>query len=390
MTLHVIAFESPIPKVYHDLPPPIEDLQEILAILFMGPCLPTDKDYQCTPLLVRHSYVACALEWLKLNNIYYADLEIAYNELEKYPESVPPVTVKYCHSITTKIEEGTSSFDNRDEVGVDNGECPFVVHGLMSEQYEMMLVEALKGIALRHWNNGGSALAVSHGTMSKLMYNNPSLYPQAFPWLFSHGLKGVGTAALSEKVHKHSLLMYHDKRFQYDVTFLFVAFSHIQMKAALSAGFLLAESSKFCDITNRLLGVHQETLALISMCLSEGETVMPSTEDEKACFQVVHDLDYINGKVQGLITLKKYMCSEIWSLIAYMGAPMWYITLSPADNKHPICLYFADNKESFDVNLSCSNDEQFWLIANNPVAGARFFHFMINMFIVHVLGFGTD
>ena len=58
MTSHVIAFESPVPKVYHRLPPPVEDLEEILAILFTGPCSPTDKDYQCTPLLVRRSYVA--------------------------------------------------------------------------------------------------------------------------------------------------------------------------------------------------------------------------------------------------------------------------------------------------------------------------------------------
>ena len=46
MTSHVIVFKSPVTKVYHRLPPPIEDLDEILAILFTGPCLPTDKDYQ--------------------------------------------------------------------------------------------------------------------------------------------------------------------------------------------------------------------------------------------------------------------------------------------------------------------------------------------------------
>jgi hypothetical protein len=73
-----------------------------------------------------------------------------------------------------------------------------------------------------------------------------------------------------------------------------------------------------------------------------------------------------------------------------MGAPMWYITLSPADNKHPLCIYFSDNKESFDLKLSYSDDERFCLIANNPVAGARFFHFMVDMFIVHVLGFGKQ
>ena len=76
-------------------------------------------------------------------------------------------------------------------------------------------------------------------------------------------------------------------------------------------------------------------------------------------------------------------------MIAYMGAPFWYITLSPADNKHPICLYFADNKEKLDVQLLQTEDECYCLIANNPVAGAHFFHFMIEIFIKHVLGIGS-
>ena len=79
--------------------------------------------------------------------------------------------------------------------------------------------------------------------------------------------------------------------------------------------------------------------------MSKGETVKPLTEDEKQCFQLICDLDHVDGKVSGSITSKKYMRNEIWSMIAYMGAPFWYITL------HPICLYFADNKEKLDVQL---------------------------------------
>ena len=39
MTAHVIAFESPLPKVYHILPPPVEDMDDVLAVLFTGPYL---------------------------------------------------------------------------------------------------------------------------------------------------------------------------------------------------------------------------------------------------------------------------------------------------------------------------------------------------------------
>jgi hypothetical protein len=81
------------------------------------------------------------------------------------------------------------------------------------------------------------------------------------------------------------------------------------------------------------------------------------------------------------------MRNEIWSLISFAGAPSWFITFSPADNMHPISLYFADTDETFSPTLR-SYEERYLLIAHNPVAGARFFDFMVKMFIKHVLGVG--
>ena len=59
-----------------------------------------------------------------------------------------------------------------------------------------------------------------------------------------------------------------------------------------------------------------------------------------------------------------------WGSVRYSrGAPSWYITLSPADNKHPISLYFADTKEKFTpvIQSKCEKEN---LIADNPVASA--------------------
>ena len=390
MASHVIAFESPVPKLYRCLPPPVEDLDEVLAILFTGPCKPTEKEFVRTPLLIRRKNVANALEWLKLNHSDYADLDISYEELNRYPEDAPPVSIHYHHSLTNKVEEGTSVFDNALDDGVEDGDCPFVVHGLTGDHLTTKSASALKGLALRHWNNHGGALAISHDKSPQSIYNNPNLYPQIFPWLFPYGLGGIGSTKLSDKLHKRHLLMYHDKRFQRDVCFPFVAFSHQQIKSSTTGGFLLAETRKFDNIAERLLNINQDVLENIAQRMSNGEVVKPSTDDESECFQLIRDLDHIDGRVSGSITSKKYMRSEIWSMITYMGAPMWYITLSPADNKHPICLYFADNKEKLDVALTRSADEQYRLIARNPVAGARFFHFMIEMFIRHVLGVSAD
>jgi hypothetical protein len=207
MVAHAIAFA----KVYKILPPPVTDLDKVLAILFTGPTKPTSGDFQCTPLLVRRIVVAHALEWLKLSHIDYANLTIAYDELAKYPEDVPPVTVEYKQAQTNKVPEGISTFDQTLEDGVEKGEYPFVVYGISGEQLSTKTIAVLKGIALHHWNNRGAALSVGQGAEAQSIYNNPNLYPQIFPWLFPYGYGGIGTTKLSDKAHKKFLLMYHDK-----------------------------------------------------------------------------------------------------------------------------------------------------------------------------------
>ena len=123
----------------------------------------------------------------------------------------------------------------------------------------------------------------------------------------------------------------------------------------------------------------------LSQRLLKGERVKPVTDEEKACYKLISDLDHVGGHVQGSLTSKRYMRNEIWSLISYVGAPSWFITFAPADSKHPICLYYADTKETFRPDIRSSN-ECYRLIANNPVASAQFFHVMVQMFIKHVWG----
>lgn len=117
--------------------------------------------------------------------------------------------------------------------------------------------------------------------------------------------------------------------------------------------------------------------------------VKAETEAEKECFKVLNDLDHVNHHVQGSITSKKYMRNEIWSMVSYLGAPSWFITFAPADVKHPLALYMADTNQTF-VPKFRTQDERMRLIANNPVAGARFFNVMVQLFLKNVLGEGLD
>jgi len=393
MRANAIAFANPTLKIYHILPPPIEELDDVLAFIYTGPCLPTKADFKRTPLLVRRNKVRIALDWLKLNHIDYYDLEISQKNLDAYPEDTPPVVVDYCKSFENKDPESTATYDNEIEEGTDSGECPFVVHGITGDEYSNMSTKALKAIALKHLTSNRKILAVGHKAQAENTYNNPQLFPQMMPWLFPYGFGGIGNklqqGRISDIAHKRYLLMYHDKRFQKDPYFPLIAFNHEQMKESWTGGYLLANKSKFDDISKRLLDVDLSVLSTLASRLEKGDRVNPSTDKEKACFQLIKDLDHAGSHVKGSITNKKYMRNEIWSLISFVGAPSWFITFSPADNKHPISLYYAGTQETFKPDIKDYN-ERYRLIAQNPVAGARFFHFMCELFIKHVLGVGAN
>src|SRR6266700_3149648 len=342
---------------------------------------------------VRHNKVAAALEWLKLNHQDYFDLEISYENLKAYPEDMPQVVVDYKESTSNKDPESTAVNDMEDETGTENGLCPFVVHGLTGEDYSTKSLKALKAIALKHLTDNKKIMAVGHQKNPESIYNNPQLFPQMMPWLFPYGLGGIGNKLqkghISDMTHKRHLLMYYDKCFQLDPHFPLIAFNHEQIKESTTAGYLLAEKPKFEQISKRLMEVDVNVLSDLIKRMENGESTKPESDEEKNCFQLIKDLDHVGGFVKGSATTKKYMRNEIWSLISFISAPSWFVTFSPADIKHPICLYFADTKEKFSPDLRDEN-ERYRLIAQNPVACARFFHFMCQMFIKHVLGVGEN
>jgi len=163
--------------------------------------------------------------------------------------------------------------------------------------------------------------------------------------------------------------MYHNKRFQIDLLFPFVAFNNQQMKDSSSGSFLLAKTAKFEDITHDLLSMDEAVLADLTNRLAKGETLKLTSDAKKDCYQLIKDLDHIGEKVDGSFAGKKLRRNEVWSLIVFKGGPLWYVMLNPTDVKHPIHLYWAGTQMKFIPDLPRSSEEKFKLIANNPVAG---------------------
>ena len=259
------------------MPPPVEDLDEVLAFIYLGPNVPTEKEFKRTPMLVRRRKVAAALEWLKLNHVDYADLDISYDNLSKYPEDQPPVVVNFTKTMAeSNIDpEAAAVTGVEEEEGTEEGQCPFVVHGLTGTTLEHLGKQhphQIKLQAVEHFKSGGKVLGIGQAKHPESLYNNPQLYPQMFPWLFPYGLGGLKNMAgivegekcrilVSEERRKQQLLMYHDKRFQLEPLFPLVALNHEQIKESTSAGYLLADKKQFNDIANRLLNISDENLS---------------------------------------------------------------------------------------------------------------------------------
>lgn len=392
MITNAVAFEQPVHRIYTSLPPKLSELGDILAVVFTGPEQPSDEDFRRTPMLVRRDKVKSALEWLKLNNRLYEDVTIDAEALKSYPEDKPPVAVEYRESHTNRTQEATSQFDMEEELGTEDsaGPSPFVVSGLTGLDYDKKTSSQKIGLATRHLNLDGKAMLVGRDSLPQSLFHNPDLYPQMFPWLFPYGLGGIGQEHIkrhSTDAHKAQLLMYHDKRFQMDPFFIIAAFNHTQIQTASRHCHLASKRENFKYVAERLLSIDPLVVRKIADRMAEGEHVPKNelTDEESRCFEILKDIDTIGGYVDGSITSKKYMRNQISSLLYYYGAPSWFVTMSPSDSNHPLCLYYADTKEEFRPELKYDN-EALALIAKNPVAAARFFHKVVELFIEHVLG----
>lgn len=340
---------------------------------------------------------------MKRNHIDYQNIEISEENLAEYTEDNIPVKVIYqkTDKDSNKEPESTAVNDTNEEDETTEGECPFVINTLTVDRYNQLLDPTISwnntrkyilARAVKYFKHGGPALGIGHAEDPENMYGNPQLYPQMIPHLFPYGFGGLSNSRkcthISDKAHKKHLLMYHNKRFQQDATFCLITFNHEQRRNSATGGHILAKRADIHKVADRILNLDSSVLQdLINQM--QTKHVKSQTEAERKCFQVLSDIDYVNAHVQGSITSKKDMCSEIWALTNYLGAPSWFIAFAPDDIDYPVALYYADTDQTYYPEIMDKNIRTN-LIAKNPVAGARFFKMMVELFLKHVLGVKAD
>ncbi len=402
MRANAVIFPQPVRKFYSMLPPPREDIEECLSILFVGTCLPTEKDFQRTPFIVRRDVVLRALKWLILNHPDYRDVGIAYDHLEQYPADGPPVRI-----VRRDPEEGEELVDAEAQpafmsqgselgTGLGTESCAFAVHGLTSSQYVSMTYEERVALAIQEFSKGNPVLAYGHSSTPSSMYDNPQLYPRMFPWLYPYGLGGFGNPRIAKKIsrieHVRHCLLYSDRRFQRDDYFPFIAFNHEQILKSTKGGYLLAERRNFDSVAERILKVDQDALQRLIDRGKAGLGLSPEGPEEKSCVELLNLVDVVAKHVPGSATERKYLRNEIRSLIIARNVPLFFITFSPVDSKHPLCLYYCGEPiDILDPEIdSPSHITRLRTISENPVGCAKFFNHVVKSFIRTILRADPD
>ncbi|KAI0351718.1 hypothetical protein OH77DRAFT_1410523, partial [Trametes cingulata] len=251
-------------------------------------------------------------------------------------------------------------------------------------------------LAVKHFASGGSVLAYGHAATPSSIYNDPTLYPRLFPWLYPYGLGGFGNGRIKVKLsrlaHIRFCLLYSDRRFQTDDYFPFIAFNHEQIRASTKGGYLLTGRRNFPAVAENLLSIDQGALDRLIDRGRAGEAIRPEGDDENACMSLLSVIDHIGGHVPGSVTQKRYQRNEIKSLIIANNVPLFFITFSPVDFKSPLCLYYSGemiNVFQADTVLP-SAAARLHAIAQNPVACARFFDHVVSTFVRTILKVGEE
>jgi Helitron helicase-like domain at N-terminus/PIF1-like helicase len=388
MIANAALFPNPVVKIAKRLPPHRNEIDQALAIIFTGPNSPASEELRRTPLLVRHRKVMEALQWLKLNHIDYSDVIISKNNMQSYDDDDIPVpyTFQLTESSNDTLTQPVTVVE--DDYGTATGECPFRVHGITGSELPIENKSRLTALAMEHLRQERPVLAIRSRRNIETIWNNPQLYPMAFPWLFPYGLGGIGNnrghAQVPDHVRLKQLLLYHDKRFQVDPEFPLVAFSHRQIKNCSIGSYLLAQRDHFDEIAEKIMTIDPKIIEKIAENMKSGVSVKPTTDAEKECYNLINNLDHIACHVEGSATNRKYMRKEIWSLLCHLGAPSWYITFAPADIKHPLCIYFASRNGEVRERIGLP-ELNVKLVTSNPVASARFFDVMVKSFLKHVV-----
>ncbi|THU90475.1 hypothetical protein K435DRAFT_604147, partial [Dendrothele bispora CBS 962.96] len=115
------------------------------------------------------------------------------------------------------------------------------------------------------------------------------------------------------------------------------------------------------------------------------------SDDERRIMRLLRLLQCTDDPIEGSMGNVSVMREEIRALSRSAGTPSIFFTLNPADGHNPLTSFLAGKDINIDAlfdnpDSTYSPDDRLRTLAANPVAGAQFFHIMLDEFIDKFLG----
>ena len=273
------------------------------------------------------------MNWLKLNHVEYENLEISDANLNTYEDGQIPVQVLFHRKSEMGNRDPTTTavYDNKDEEGVDDGECPFTVSGLTSDVVDdWENPSAARMAAIEHLQTGQRVLGIGRSKKLVNMSNQPEMITAAFPCLFPYGMggwrnsRGVnGKKSIQFLDWARHLLMYHDKRFQLDEEFVFFCFNQAQWMQNMLGAHLSTTRRDFAKVVNWLQTSKPSpgVLTRLKEKAERGERPDLNDPEEAGYDRLLRVIQSSSTNVFGSMSSKRNMRKQLWSVVEQIGAP---------------------------------------------------------------------
>lgn len=222
---------------------------------------------------------------------------------------------------------------------------------------------------------------IPRGSKPANEYCNPNLLMGIFPTLFPYGCGALEDPSRPVKIdfreHLRYLLSFGDRRFEENHSFIFVVFNILQRRTACFHAHLLASRSYFQQSAQLLESLTSDDISTALVNISKG--VYSKTDDQRVN-TLMQNIRIVGGNVMGSAHSRSALRMKIHSLCFSVGLPSLFVTINPADIHSPVALYFAGINLDLDNILPeqlASSYERAKIVANHPVATAKFFHYLI-------------
>mgnify|MGYP002394089447 FL=1 len=204
------------------------------------------------------------------------------------------------------------------------------------------------------------------------------LFPTLFPYGYGAPYDSSRPIAVPLNQHIRYLLAYEDRRFEKHQSFMFVMFNVMQRRQACWNASLMASRPYFRDTATDLQTLITEEIeaALISETKSTFFTI-PNPRVN----MLLKQIKTVGGNVMGSAYSRTALRTQIHALTFNQGLPSIFMTINPADIHSRVILYFAGINLDLDnilPEIIPSTYERAQIIAQHPVACARFFNQLIS------------